>query len=205
MSRKFLGFLSFIVFLCLARPLFMPEKKAYLFLIWNLFLAAIPYGLSLKGRHKRRSDWQSLSRLGLWLLFFPNAPYIITDLVHLNHSEGFDWYDTILILSAGIAGLKFAFDSLEIMVGDLGERFPQIPAWTWRSLFLSLSALGVYLGRYLRFNSWDILSQPLSIVTSILQLFRHPFQHQQEWSMILIFSLFLYLLKAMWPTELQRH
>ena len=202
MSKKFLAFLGFIVLLSFARPIVMPGKSPYLFLLWNLFLAALPYFFVLLKNRISNSGIYQWFLIGLWLLFLPNAPYIITDLVHLDHSMGFDWYDTVLILSAGIAGIKFAFDSLDLMLKDFKQRIPFIPTWAWNFIFLSLSAYGIYLGRYLRFNSWDILTQPLGLLRSCAQLFLHPFQHQQEWSMIVIFAAFLLLLRQIWPKEI---
>jgi len=196
-----MAFLCFIALLSFARPIVMPGKSPYLFLLWNLFLAALPYFLAIFKNRVSQSGFYQWLLIGLWLLFLPNAPYIITDLVHLDHSKGFDWYDTVLILSAGIAGIKFTFDSLDLILSDLKQRIPIIPTWTWNFIFLSLSAYGIYLGRYLRFNSWDIISNPKGLLHSCAQLFLHPFQHQQEWTMIVVFSLFLLLLRQIWPKE----
>ena len=201
MSRKFTLFLSFVVFLCLARPFVLDDSYPYLFMLWNLFLAAVPYALVEWTRTKKIHPLFSLIRLGVWLLFFPNAPYIVTDLVHLDHSNGFDWYDTILILSAALAGLKFAFDSLEGIVVNLNTKIGFIPNWMWKTGFLALASYGVYLGRFLRFNSWDILGQPWSLVRSSVQPMLHPFQFREEWIMISVFALFLVFLELIWPKE----
>lgn len=201
MSRNFRLFLSFIIALSVLRPLAPNAYGPYLFLLWNIFLAALPWFLALFVKRMRfRPFWRYLGT-GAWLLFFPNAPYIVTDLVHLNHSEGFDWYDTVLILAAGLAGLKFTYDSLSIIVDELKFSWPRVPEYFWNSLFLGLAAFGIYLGRYLRFNSWDILHAPQSLAYSMYHLMRHPFQHQEEWFMIAIYGLFLLALRQIWPRE----
>ncbi|MCR9155154.1 MAG: DUF1361 domain-containing protein [Bacteroidetes bacterium] len=201
MSKKFIAFLVFIALLCFARPFFVAGKSPYLFLLWNLFLAALPYFFVKWRPQSFENGFWPWIRMAFWLLFLPNAPYIITDLVHLDHSNGFEWYDTVLILSAGIAGIKFAFDSLDIILKELKAKFPFIASWIWNAFFLGLSAYGVYLGRYLRFNSWDVLANPRSLVVECLQLFVHPFQHQHQWAMIGVFSVFLFMLRLIWPPE----
>ncbi|QNR24385.1 DUF1361 domain-containing protein [Croceimicrobium hydrocarbonivorans] len=201
MSKKFLAFLAFTVVLSIGRPWFNPGHPAYLFILWNLFLAYLP--LFFAKVTMRLSEKPILQVLGLffWLLFFPNAPYILTDLTHLDHSHGFDWYDTLLILAAGIAGIKMAFDSLDLILIELKKLFPRISSFIWTTGFMLLAAYGIYLGRFLRFNSWDILSQHLQLFRACIDLFLHPAMYRSEWTMILIFSGFLISLKAIWPKE----
>jgi uncharacterized membrane protein len=204
MSRKFSLFLAFTVFLSLARPFLNPGYSAYLFLLWNLSLAAIPFFIAITLPRLRNYKLLQFGALGLWLLFFPNAPYILTDLIHLDHSKGFDWYDTILILCAGIAGVKFAFDSLDITLYELKLSFPKVPKGLVVSTALGLASFGVYLGRYLRYNSWDVLTKPKNLLYSCFQLFRNPMEHKQAWLMIGIFGSFLFLLYQIWPNEKQK-
>lgn len=201
MLRNFSLFLLFIVALSLLRPLAPNAQAPYLFLIWNIFLAGLPWLFALFVKRMRFQPFWRYLGAACWLLFFPNAPYILTDLVHLNHTEGFDWYDTVLILGAGLAGLKFTYDSLSLIVNELKFSWPAIPEYFWNSLFLGLAAFGIYLGRYLRFNSWDILQAPISLAQSIFGLIRHPFHHQEEWFMIAIYSLFLLALRQIWPKD----
>lgn len=201
MSKKFGLFLAFVLLLCLGRPFVMQGSFPYLFIIWNLILAAIPFIVVECTKNREIRPVFTGLRLGVWLLFFPNAPYIVTDLVHLDHSTGFDWYDTILILSAALAGLKFAFDSLELIVSDLRSKLGLIPVWIWKFAFLAMASYGVYLGRFLRFNSWDILGQPIPLLSSSLQPLLHPFLFKEEWVMISLFALFLGFLDLIWPKE----
>jgi uncharacterized membrane protein len=201
MSRRFIIYLAFVLSLCILRPLAQNATGSYYFLIWNLFLAGLPLFFALFLKRLRASPQKWYLGLMLWLLFFPNAPYIITDLVHLNHSAGFHWYDSLLFFAAGVAGLKFTFDSLAIVIEELKLGMPRVPSQFWRLGFLGLAAFGVYLGRYLRFNSWDIVQSPYPLLKACYELVRHPFAHQQEWFMIGVYSIFLLTLQQIWPSD----
>src|SRR6185437_5641601 len=92
----------------------------YLFLVWNLFLAWLPlmFALSVYNRHQRgeRSGWRLCGLASLWLLFFPNAPYIFTDLVHLTtRFRTHFWVDLRLVLLVAFTGFLLGFVSLYLM------------------------------------------------------------------------------------------
>ncbi len=171
------------------------QTLTYAFLVWNLFLAAIPYGIStvlveIEGVRKRQLlFWIGI---GLWLLFLPNAPYIFTDLFHLRPRNDVPlWFDLLLLLSFAwngiILGYLSLFDMQELVAPKLGKRF------TWFSVFgiLFLCAFGVYLGRYLRWNSWDLFFNPMPLLTDIVDRFLHPFTHLQTWGLTLGYGTFL--------------
>jgi len=169
----------------------------YAFLVWNLFLAAIPYGIStllveFESLQKRKLVFWSL--LALWLLFLPNAPYIFTDLFHLKPKNGVPlWFDLLLLLSFAWNGIILCylslFDVQELLAPKIGRCF------TWFSTFaiLFLCAFGVYIGRYLRWNSWDLFFNPLPLFTDIADRFLHPFAHLQTWGLTLGYGTFLIL------------
>lgn len=169
----------------------------YAFLIWNLFLAAIPYGIStflVEFEELRRRPPIFWSLLALWLLFLPNAPYIFTDLFHLRLRNGVPlWFDLLLLLSFAwngiILGYLSLFDVQELMALKLGKRF------TWLGVvgILFLCAFGVYLGRYLRWNSWDLFFNPLPLLTDIRDRFLNPFEHPQTWGLTIGYGTFLVL------------
>ena len=166
----------------------------FVFLLWNLFLAAIPFVLSaslhLAGRQPRA---RLLLPVGaVWLLFFPNAPYIVTDLLHLEPRFGVPhWYDLALILSCAWNGLMLAYASLVDMHTLVRQRLGFWSGWAFATVALGLSAFGVYLGRYLRFNSWDILNNPFTLFYDIVQRFLHPFGYWQTWGVTVVFWAFL--------------
>ena len=172
----------------------MTGKGIFLFLIWNLFLAMIPFALStLLGTARGPLRARMLVPVGAaWLLFFPNAPYILTDLFHLDARPGVPlWYDLALILSCAWNGLMLAYASLDDMQRLVQLRLGVWAGWAFATLALLLSSFGIYLGRYLRFNSWDILANPLTLFYDILNRLVHPFSFPGTWGVTLVFGVFL--------------
>lgn len=182
----------FSVVLITGRVIYTGELTL-VFLIWNLFLAFLPFVFSRRLRLHRPGSL-NLGKLLLCLLFLPNAPYILTDLFHLK-GRGYDllWFDTLLIANFAWTGLLFYFYSLrhlqKFMQPLFGKNFIA-------GVLIALSMLngfGIYIGRYLRFNSWDILTQPFSLVHEIAALFLQPWVHPQAWGMTVLYGIFLYL------------
>lgn len=153
----------------------------FLFLIWNLFLAWIPLFASrlLRAAHHRRAaDITQLSLLAIWLLFLPNAPYVLTDLVHLQRGIGkFFWFDLAMLLSAACTGLLLGYASLLDVHKILEERFGRLCGWLVAVACLMLSGFGVYLGRVLRWNSWDVVTNPRGLLAFIVDCMLNPAAH----------------------------
>ena len=191
-----LGLSLLLSFALIAVRVLITRNLLFVFLLWNLFLAAIPFGLSaalhLAGR---RTPARLLLPVGLvWLLFFPNAPYLVTDLFHLEPRPGVPyWYDLALIMSCAWNGLMLAFASLLDMHALVRQRLGLVAGWAFVTVALGLSAFGVYLGRYLRYNSWDILSNPFTLFYDIVTRFLHPFHNWQTWGVTVVFWAFLLL------------
>ncbi len=167
-------------------------------MLWNLFLAFIPYAISywLYDNLKIVANKLKLvAILSAWLLFIPNSFYIITDLFHLDEFVSAPkWFDLLLLLSFAWNGLLFGIASLrkmEIILQKIsGRSF---------SLFIVfavmwLNAFGVYIGRYLRYNSWDVITQPFSLFNELLQIVIHPLRNKMEWGMIFCYAVFMTLL-----------
>jgi uncharacterized membrane protein len=191
----FMGFLSILCFSFSIFRLIYSDSRLFLFLNWNLFLAFIPWLLSsiliiYPGIHKSKL---AITVLVLcWLLFFPNAPYILTDLVHLRLESTMPiWYDLLLILSFAWTGLLFGFMSLWDIECILGSKLNRklLPVLT--SLLLFLGSFGIYVGRYLRWNSWDILQEPFKVLYDIGDSLKNPFHHPRTWGMTIFMFLFL--------------
>jgi uncharacterized membrane protein len=130
-----------------------------------------------------------------WLLFFPNAPYILTDLFHLRIITQVPiWFDLILILSYAWTGLLFGFMSLWDIEQAMGTmiRKQWIPFISTGLLFLG--SFGVYLGRYLRWNSWDIIRDPFGLLHDIGDRFIFPSDYAKTWGMTIFMGLFLNIL-----------
>jgi len=174
---------------------FQTESPVFVFLIWNLILAIIPFLISnsLKFSSKyKHAKWLLLPMLSIWLLFFPNAPYLITDLFHLKSRAPIPmWYDTILLFSAAWNGILLAFISLYDVEILLRGIFKKTISRIFIFIALVLSSLGIYIGRYLRWNSWDILTQPQVLISDVAELLIHPSINFGVLKMILLFTAFL--------------
>jgi len=100
------------------------------------------------------------------------------------------WYDIVLIFSAALNGLIFAYLSLGRIEQFLQKKFNQKTSFVIISICLFLSSFGVYLGRYVRLNSWNVITNPLGLSIEILDRFIYPFDHSRTWSMTIILTLF---------------
>jgi len=171
------------------------DSKVYIFLNWNLFLACIPYVIStfvLIQPSLRTKRIVLLVLLPSWLLFFPNAPYILTDLFHLRSRTNMPmWFDLVLILSFAWTGLVVGFMSLWDIEKNLRHHFNTKAIAMVSVVLLFVSAFGIYVGRYLRWNSWDILSNPFGLLYDIGDRFFNPVEHSRTWGMTLFMGVFL--------------
>lgn len=170
----------------------------YRFLAWNLFLAWIPLFAALLAsslaRYPRWS-WPLVGLLSLvWLLFFPNAPYIVTDLMHLQPRQGVPlWYDLIMLLSFAWNGLIVGFASLRMMQTLVQQWMGDFSGWLFALGTLTLSGFGIYLGRFLRWNSWDLLTEPRGVAYDILSRVANPADHPGTVAVTVLYASFLVL------------
>lgn len=171
------------------------SKITFVFLIWNIFLALIPYAIStllILYHEKVRNRWVLVIPFLLWLCFFPNAPYILTDLFHLKQRSGVPfWYDLALILFFAWNGLMLGYASLLDMQAVLTKHFNLWIGWFVAIGTLMLGGFGIYLGRYLRWNSWDVVSSPRGLLHDIYVRVLDPLGHPQTYGVTVIFSVFL--------------
>jgi uncharacterized membrane protein len=144
-------------------------SERYAFLIWNLFLAWIPFIISyftylLTLRRKWIYLFIPIAAF-LWLIFFPNAPYILTDFQHLAYSSSElpVWYDVMMLIWFAFTGLLLGIVSLFLMQEIIRREFGGLAGWGFVAAVAGLSSAGVYMGRFLRWNSWDILRDPTGI------------------------------------------
>jgi len=156
--KHLLGACSLLALGLLVIRVLHSSSLSYAFLAWNLFLAFVPLWISrFLGSRKELTVWH-LPLMAAWLLFLPNAPYILTDLFHFRPRPGVPfWYDLALITWFACLGLVAFYRSVMLM-RQVFLRYIQ-PAqlqWLMPPLF-GLVAFGLYLGRFLRFNSWDII------------------------------------------------
>jgi uncharacterized membrane protein len=191
----FLIMLSLFCFITSLVRRFFSGYWGYFFLNWNLFLAFIPWALTSISFLKPKIQSSLLGVLTLlvfWLLFFPNAPYIITDLFHLRVLRGAPiWYDTLMVLSYAWTGMLFGFFSLWDIERILGRKLPR-PIVTFTSGFLLfVGSFGIYIGRYLRYNSWDLFTKTSEVLTDIGDRFANPFEYRTTWGVTLLIGIFL--------------
>ena len=172
----------------------------YGFLIWNLFLAWIPfiiayftYTLTLNRK------WIYIVipiAAFLWLIFFPNAPYILTDFQHLAYPSN-DlpvWYDVMMLIWFAFTGLLLGMVSLFLMQEIIRREFGRLVGWTFVALVTSLTSTGVYVGRFLRWNSWDILRNPIGLAAYTFERVQNPsLQAIGFTGLFAAFFLFLYI------------
>ncbi len=186
-----------LVFLFFVGRVYLSGEGTYAFLIWNLFLAWIPYLFSVVNSaiHHVRPNWwwAHLIPGGLWLLFLPNAFYIMTDLIHLTKRQSIPiWYDAGFLAILAWTGIFLAIVSLHTIRGIV-ESYTNV--WIGRVfvlIVLGLSGFGVYLGRFPRWNSWDVLSDPKGIIYDSLDPLINPITNADKIGfMIMYTSLFL--------------
>lgn len=169
-------------------PLACPNIR-FLFLVWNLYLAWIPLGIVYGLRYGPKKSWWLFGGAGIWLLFFPNAPYLITDFIHLRPHTGVPyWYDGLLFFVFAYLGLHLAGRSLRLLLPILQARWGKLWSASFVGLSLLLSGLGIYLGRVQRWNSWDVFHNPAGPLFDTWQLFVDPGQYVLDWLLIITFS-----------------
>jgi uncharacterized membrane protein len=169
------------------------------YLVWNLFLAWLPLMFALFAvarfslTHNVR-DRQVLLLGIAWLLFFPNAPYIFTDLVHvLAKGRPTFWAELMLILIVALTGFLAGFLSLQIMHGMATRCWGRAAGWLFVAGVSGLAGFGVYLGRFTRLNSWDVLLNPLQLVRRTSWGAWTLLTEWQHTKFLILFSLFLLL------------
>ncbi|MBX0327234.1 DUF1361 domain-containing protein [Oscillochloris sp. ZM17-4] len=164
------------------------------FLIWNLILAWMPYLMSLWVESAaRRSWWRALLPGVLWLLFLPNAPYIMTDFIHLEWMGFVWWYDLGMLMAFAWAGCLLGVASLYIVQRVVRERLGAALSWAFVLASCGLSGLGIYFGRFLRWNSWDVLFSPRGLAHDLWHILSDPAHYPQMIGVSGLFACFLAL------------
>jgi len=169
-------------------------EYTYGFMIWNLILAWVPYVCSLWATFvERRYPWWGLLIPGFaWLVFLPNAPYMVTDFLHLSHRPPIPvWFDSVMLTSFAWTGCFLAVISLRAMQSIVEARVGRALGWLFALGALFLSGLGIYLGRALNWNSWDIILNPHGVLTDVLAPLLNPLGNMRALGMMFSFAAFL--------------
>src|ERR1044071_7745274 len=170
-------------------------------LIWNLFLAWIPFMLAYFAHAvswRRATLYLIIPLIAfLWLIFFPNAPYMLTDLQDLARraSDAPLWYDVIIVVWASWTGMLLGVISLYLMQDIIIRSFGRLAGWIFVFVISGLSSFGIYIGRFVRLNSWDILQNPAETAQEILGIVIDPSRRLAAFtSLYTFFFLFVFLL-----------
>jgi uncharacterized membrane protein len=168
----------------------------YDYLVWNLFLAWLPLIFAVRLvsllQHKLWSSWEGLGVSLLWLVFLPNSFYLISDFIHLQDVQQVDvLYDAIMFTSFIYTGVALGFSSLYLIHLQLRRRLSARAAGGWVGVTLFICSAAVYVGRDLRWNSWDILTNPGGLLFDISDRVQHPAAYPQMLVTIITFFILL--------------
>lgn len=162
------------------------------YLIWNLFLAAVPLLLARWLRwtltRKPWSSWEGLLVSAIWLAFLPNSFYMVSDFIHLaGPSADRLLFDAVMLTAFVYAALLFGFTSLYIVHKELLRRLSRQTAWFIVCTILVVCSIAIYIGRDLRWNSWDVLVDPAGVLFDLSARLLHPGQYMQVLAVVLPF------------------
>jgi uncharacterized membrane protein len=194
-----MAFASAVCVVLVAARMEYTDTRRHISLVWNLFLAWIPFVLAYLAYAVSLKKWLLYISLPvtafLWLIFFPNAPYILTDLQHLFKTTGAPlWYDVIVMVWFSWTGLLLGLVSLYLMHDIVHRMFGRRVGWAFVFIVSGLSSFGVYLGRFVRFNSWDLLNDPKEVAFTILGLVIDPSKRLIGFTVLFaMFYMFVYL------------
>lgn len=180
------------------------DSERFTGLLWNLFLAVVPLLASSalsRAKTKNLTLAQVFSQsvwFAVWLLFLPNSPYILTDLMHLASdpvplTTAPLWYDVALLLSCAGTGLLFGYISVIDVQSVVEQRFGKTMGWIVATASLMLCGFGIYLGRFLRWNSWEVVTKPQVLLFKTFELFSNHGTHPSPVGVTLIFGISLVL------------
>ena len=183
------------VALVVHRPHLAKDKSAD-GLLWNLFLAAVPllWSSAFRWSFEGRRFLLSPVFFVLWLLFFPNAPYLLTDLIHLGPRPDIPvWSVLFMLLSCAGTGTMLGYLSLGDIHGAIEQKLGKATGWTVAVLSLMLCGFGIYVGRFLHWNSWNAFNHPIRLFYSLSGQFSNPGTSPHPASVTLIFGVGLLL------------
>ncbi len=169
----------------------LTDVHSYLYMNWNLFLALLPLPFVFFFENSRNIYFKVLSFI-LWLFVLPNAPYMVTDLLHLRNvgPEWLLWFDGMMIFSYAIIGV-FVLSFTMVKIKRMLFNKSQIRRNIFLILISIISSFGIYLGRYIRFNSWDIFIKPRLLMNNIIEILSTKYSHPVFITTMLFFTLFI--------------
>jgi len=172
------------------------HSSAFAYLLWNLFLAWVPFGLTLwlvrLLGHKLWSSWQTLIITLLWLGFLPNTFYLISDLTHLQDMPHADlMYDVVMFTSFVLNGVILGCLSVYLVHLELAKRVNRHVAGSTIGVILLLCSFAIYLGHNLRWNTWDVLLNPGGLLVGVSDPVLHPWANSRAFTVTFAFFVLL--------------
>ncbi len=193
-EKLYLPLLSLFCFSVLIVRMVYTGTFEYRFMGINLILAWLPYIFAhyLVKIPKKKNTIGKMILFFLWLIFFPNAAYMITDIYHLSEFPSMPmWYDLIMLLSFAWCGLLLCFYSLKKMHTRFAFRKnPVVNIFILFSAFF-VGGIGIYFGRYARWNSWEIVTQPANLYKDFIDIMSNTYNVLQMFSVAILFAAFL--------------
>jgi uncharacterized membrane protein len=191
------------IFLNLLRIILF-KSDSFVWLFWNIFLAIIPFAISLflYNLYQKKQLEGSVLFIGfiLWILFLPNAPYLITDLMHIGVVRKVPvLFDSFLLFTIAWVGVSLWLNSMFHMEKIFLNKYSKKQVSIFITIIIVLNSFGIYLGRFLRFNSWDIFTSPTSFSNKLLSSLFEPLTYLESPTYIeaiiytLLFSIFLFV------------
>ena len=178
-----------------SRILFVKEY-GYLYMNWNLFLALVPVFLVYLYEKEHVSFLRFLTFI-LWFLFFPNAVYLVTDFIHLRTSgpDWMLWYDGMMLFLYASVGVLSSSFSLMRMKERVFHLFSKVNRGIFLFVVALFSSFGIYLGRYIRMNSWDVFLNPASAIRQIVSTIGDKYAHPVFLMTIVFFTMFIIVME----------
>lgn len=186
---------AFSISLSIIRVLIVKDTQ-FIFMVWNLFLAWIPLifaWLLYKRTSKNGLVWSKLNALlfAVWLLFLPNAFYLFTDFIHLNDTGTVEFmFDIVLFSVYSVSGLMLGYTALALVHIRALQRFGRAGHLLAVGALLA-SGFAIYLGRYLRWNSWDVIFSPFGLLFDLSERVANPIEHSLTFATTTLFFAFL--------------
>ena len=199
------GFLSSLLLACLvsclllAARILVSDSLRFVFLYWNLVLAVVPAVLAfwlvrrikLYGWYK----WPQITLSFIWLSFLPNSFYLVTDMVHLRANfEASFYFDVVMLSSFMLNGLALGFYSVHLIHKEIRRYFSPNFTLAVIGMIFFLCSFATYLGRFVRWNTWDIILQPLGLLFDVSDRFINPAVHNETY--LATFSFFIVLFSS---------
>jgi uncharacterized membrane protein len=153
-------------------PTIVGRPTSHHFLLWNLALAWVPFVAAIAVEQLDRSGRRRLAMAAgaVFLLFLPNAPYLVTDLTHLRESSPTPWLDLARLFAFAWAGCVLCAAALRIVHGVVTERAGRTAGWLVVLASAVAAGAGVAIGRFARLNSWEVATQPTVVGAESLAL-----------------------------------